>query len=101
MIACGEFHTAGVTADGRVLAAGNAGGEACRVEDLRDVISVACLPEATVCVHADGHMTVRGGDGMLAEAVAPIRDAVAVDGKEYRLAVLTVDRRVLFLPGTE
>ncbi len=71
------------------------------MEDLRDVISVACLPEATVCVHADGHLTVRGGDGMLAEAAAPIRDAVAVDGKEYRLAVLTADRRVLFLPGAE
>ncbi len=101
MAACGEFHTVGVTADGRVLAAGTAGSEPCCVEDLRDVISVACLPEATVCVHADGHLTVRGGDRMLAEAAAPIRDAVAVDGKEYRLAVLTADRRVLFLPGAE
>lgn len=101
MIACGEFHTVGLTADGRVLAAGNAGAECCRVDDLREVISIACLPEATVCVHADGHLTVRSADGMLAEAVAPIRDAVAADGKEYRLAVLTVDRRILLFPNAD
>lgn len=101
MVACGEFHTVGLTSDGRVLAAGSVGAECCRVDDLRNVISVACLPETTVCVHADGHLTVRGGDSVLAEAVASIRDAVAVDGKEYRLAVLTVDRRILLFPNTD
>lgn len=97
MVACGERHTVGLTADGHVLTAGDPAEPFCRVEDIRDVISVACLPDATVCIHADGHITVRG-DARLAEAVAPIRDAVAADGREYRLAVLTLDRRVLMVP---
>lgn len=97
MVACGERHTVGLTADGRVLAAGDPTEPFCRVADIQDVISVTCLPDATVCVHADGHITVRG-DARLAEAVAPIRDAVAADGREYRLAVLTLDRRVMLVP---
>lgn len=97
MVACGERHTVGLTADGRVLAAGDPSAPFCRVEDIRDVISVTCLPDATVCIHADGHITVRG-DARLAEAVAPIRDAVAADGREYRLAVLTLDRLIMLLP---
>lgn len=97
MVACGEFHTVGLTAEGRLLVAGDSGGEACRLGDLREVISVACLPGATVCIHADGHMTVRGDD-RLAQMTASVRNAVAVDGKEYRLAVLTADRQVLFFP---
>lgn len=97
MVACGERHTVGLTVDGRVLVAGDPAEPYCQVEDIQNVISVACLPDATVCIHADGRMTVRG-DPRLAAAVAPIRDAVAADGREYRLAVLTLDRRVLLLP---
>lgn len=98
MVACGEFHTVGLTADGRLLAAGNAEDEACRVGDLRDVLSVACLSDATVCVHANGHVTVRGID-RLAREVSSMRDAVAADGSEFRLAVLCADGRVVLLPS--
>lgn len=98
MVACGEFHTVGLTADGHLLAAGDADSEVCRVGDLRDVLSVACLPDATVCIHANGHVTVRG-NARLAREVSSIRDAVAADGSEFRLAVLCADGRVVLLPS--
>lgn len=98
MVACGEFHTVGLTADGHLLAAGDVDSEVCRVRDLRDVLSVACLPDATVCIHANGHVTVRG-NARLAREVSSIRDAVAADGSEFRLAVLCADGRVVLLPS--
>lgn len=98
MVACGEFHTVGLTADGRLLAAGEAENEACRVGDLRDVLSVACLSDATVCVHANGRVTVRGSN-RTAREVSSIRDAVAADGCEFRLAILCADGRMVLLPS--
>ena len=70
----------------------------CRAEDLRDVISVACLPEATLCVRADGRVILRGGDGELDRAVESLREVVALHACEHRVAALTVDRRVILLP---
>lgn len=98
MVACGEFHTVGLTADGRLLAAGDTENEACRVGDLRDVLSVACLSDATVCVHANGCVTVRGSN-RTAREVSSIRDAVAADGCEFRLAILCADGRMVLLPS--
>ena len=93
-----EGHTVGLRADGRVEVAGDNRKGQCRAEDLRDVISVACLPEATLCVRADGRVTVRGGDGELDKAVEALREVVAIHTCEHRVAALTADRRVILLP---
>jgi hypothetical protein len=88
----------GLRADGRVEVAGDNRKGQCRAEDLRDVISVACLPEATLCVRADGRVTVRGGDGEPDKAVEALREVVAIHTCEHRVAALTADRRVIYLP---
>jgi alpha-tubulin suppressor-like RCC1 family protein len=95
MVACGEYHTVGLCADGHVVAVGGNSLGQCRVDDLRDIISIGCLPEATLCVHADGHVTVRGGDQNLVKAASELQGVVAIDGKEYRLCALTVDRQLM------
>ena len=98
MIAAGEFHTVGLRADGRVEATGDNRRGQCRVEDLRDIVSVACLPEATLCVRADGRVIIRGGDGELDRSVDALREVVAIHTCEYRIAALTVDRRLILIP---
>lgn len=102
MVACGEYHTVGLCADGHVVAVGGNSLGQCRVDDLQDIISIGCLPEATLCVHADGHVTVRGGDRHLVRATAGLQGVVAIDGKEYRLCALTVDRQMIMnAPGED
>ena len=98
MTAAGEFHTVGLRADGRVEAVGDNRKGQCRVEDLRDIISVACLPEATLCVRADGQVVIRGGSGEHNEAVEALREVVSLHTCEHRIAALTVDRRLVLIP---
>ena len=98
MVAAGEYHTVGLCADGRVEVAGDNRKGQCHAEDLRDMVSVACLPEATLCVRADGRVVIRGGDGELDKELDALREVVAIQGCEHRVAALTVDRRLIYLP---
>jgi alpha-tubulin suppressor-like RCC1 family protein len=98
MAAAGEYHTVGLRADGRVEAAGDNRKGQCHVEDLRDIISVACLPEATLCVTAEGKVIIRGGSGQHDKAIEALREVVAIHTCEHRIAALTVDRRVILIP---
>ncbi len=97
-VAAGEFHTVALRADGRVEAVGDNRHGQCRVDDLRAIIAVACLPEATLCLGADGHVTVRGEAGEVTRAIEGMREIVALSTCEYRVGLLTVDRRLIILP---
>ena len=97
-MAAGEVHTVGLTSDGHVVAMGDNRKGQCDVEDLRNIVAIACLPEATVCVDADGRVVMRGGSGELNEAVEALRDVVAVDTCEYRIAAMTASRELVVIP---
>jgi hypothetical protein len=62
------------------------------------MVAVACLPEATVCVGANGHVVIRGGSGELNAAVEALRDVVAVDTCEYRIAAMTASHELVIIP---
>ena len=96
MIAAGEFHTVALTEAGRVLAVGDNQSGACHVEDLQNIIDVACLPEATVCVTEDGQVIIRGGSGKL--NAKSLQNVVAVHTCEYRIAAMTMDGKLHVLP---
>ena len=100
MVAAGEFHTVALQRDGRVVAVGDNRNRQCCVEDLEHIVSVACLPEGTLCVRADGRVVIRGGSGELNGAIESLRDVVAIHTCEHRIVALTADRRLICIPKT-
>lgn len=95
MIACGTGHTVGLKKDGTLVACGDDRMGQCRVRLARNVMYVACLPEATLCVKENGRVEMIGGTGELREALSELRHIVAVYTCEYRISALTVDGKLL------
>ena len=59
-IVCGDSHTVGLRADGRVLAAGYNEDGQCNVGNWRNVIAIACDSYHTVGLRADGTVVATG-----------------------------------------
>ncbi len=99
MVAAGEFHTVALTTDGRVVAVGDNRKGQCNLADLSEIISVACMPEATLCVGADGRVVIRGGSGEANTAVEALRDVIALNTCEHRIAAMTVNCELILIPS--
>ncbi len=95
MVACGSRHTVGLKKDGTLVACGHDSLGQCRVKHMKNVMFIACLPEATLCVKENGRVEVIGGTGELRNALAELRQIVAVYTCEYRVSALTSDGRLL------
>ena len=60
MIACGNYHTVGLRADGTVVATGMNDCGQCNVDSWRDIVAIVCGRSFTVGVHTDGTVIVAG-----------------------------------------
>ncbi|MGW7453117.1 hypothetical protein [Streptomyces sp. NPDC054787] len=58
----GSYHTVGVTASGRVLAAGDNGYGQCEVGEWRDIVAVAAGSTHTLGLRANGTVVAAGNN---------------------------------------
>jgi alpha-tubulin suppressor-like RCC1 family protein len=61
-LSCGDWHSAGVRADGSALAAGNNRRGQCAVEGWRDIVAVAAGSTHTLGLRADGTVLSTGSN---------------------------------------
>jgi alpha-tubulin suppressor-like RCC1 family protein len=61
-LAAGSYHTVGVTAFGRVLAAGDNSHGQCEVGDWQDIVAVAAGSTHTLGLRADGTVVSAGNN---------------------------------------
>lgn len=61
-LGAGSYHTVGVTASGRVLAAGDNSYGQCEVGDWRDIVAVAAGSTHTLGLRANGTVVTTGNN---------------------------------------
>ena len=95
IIACGNYHTVGLKADGTVVAVGYNGKGQCNVSGWSNVVAVACGSDHTVRLKADGTVVAVGNNWNGQCNVSGWRNIVAVAGGSDHTVGLKEDGTVV------
>lgn len=80
-LACGSYHIAGLTREGRVITEGLAEPIGRQIASWKNVVSIAASGDCTIALHSDGHVSFAGRVGDARADVAKWENiaAIAVD----------------------
>ena len=94
-IAAGDDHTAGLKADGTVVAAGSNWNGQCKVRDWTDIVSIAAGDDHTVGLKADGTVVAAGSNKYGQCKVSDWTDIVSIAAGNVHTVGLKADGMVV------